>query len=145
MANDRNVRIQGLNRLLRDFSRAPKELQNQIRDGAHRIAEPLAADARRRAVTPQQRMAAESIQAKRDRIPVVKLGGGKRLSSSTPRARQPKASDVYFGADFGSDRLRQFPSKKRGGRMFYPAVEGRRREIAEAYLDMVERVFKGRG
>lgn len=144
MANRGAVKIEGLNGFLRDMNRAPKELQDQIRDNALRIAEPIAEDARRRATTQQERLVAPAIKAKRDRIPVVKLGGAKRLASSTPRAKQPKASDVYFGADFGSNTLRQFPAVKKGGRLFYPAIEGRSREIADAYLDMVERVFKGR-
>ena len=121
---------------------APKELQSELRQKAQAIAEPVASEARGRASTAQQSLVAASIRAPRDRIPVIKAGGGKTLPSSTPRRRKPRAGDVYFGADFGSG-LPQFPGKTKGGRMLFKAIKGKRKHIADQYLDAVEKVFKG--
>lgn len=140
-----NAEIKGLNQFLRDMRHAPPELSKELRQRAQKIAEPVAADARSRASTPQARMSAPSIRAVRDRVPVIKAGGGSALVSGTPRRRRPKAGDVYFGADFGARGLPQFPSKTKGGRMVFKAVRGQRKHIADQYLDAVEDVFKGRG
>jgi hypothetical protein len=132
--------IIGLNALLRTFRTYPKELSTELRARSQRIAEPIAAEARDRATSPQQKLVAPSIRAVRDRIPVVKVGGGTTLKSSTPRRRQPKAGQVYFGADFGSS-LPQFPGKTKGGRMIFKAVKGQRNNIADEYLGAVEDIF----
>lgn len=136
--------IKGLNQFLRDMKTAPKELQAELRKRAQDIAEPVAADARSRARTAQQRMVAPTIRAPRDRIPVIKAGGGKVLASQTPRRRRPRGGDVYFGADLGSS-LPQFPAKTKGGTMVFKAIKGQRKHIADQYLEAVEDVFKGRG
>ena len=133
-------RIEGLNALLRTFRTYPRELSSELRDRAKKIADPIAEDARDRAQTSQQKMVAPSIRAVRDRIPVVKVGGGMTVKSSTPRRRQPRAGQVYFGADFGSS-LPQFPGKTSGGRMIFKAVKGNRDNIAEQYLDAVADIF----
>lgn len=135
--------IEGMNSFLRSLKDAPRELQNELRDRAKDIAEPIAADARALARTPQQKLIAPSIRAVRDRVPVVKLGGGRKAASTTPRRIKPKMSDIYWGADFGSD-MKQFPAIKKGGRLIYPAIAGRKDEVADAYLDAVEKIFKGR-
>lgn len=138
------AKIAGLNEFLRDMRTAPRELQNELRGRAQAIAEPIAEEARRNARTPQERLVAPSIRAVRDRLPVIKAGGGKVLASRTPRRRQPRAGDVYFGADFGASKLSQFPRKSKTGRLVFKAVKGNRKQIAKQYLDAVEKVFKGR-
>lgn len=143
MIDLRGSRIDGLNQFLRDMKQAPRELQQELRGEAMAIAEPIADLARRKARTEQQRLVAPSIRAVKDRIPVVKAGGGRRLASTTPRRRRPAAGDVYFGADFGSRRAPQFGPKKKGGDMVFQAVKGRRKQIADSYLEAVERVFEG--
>ena len=137
--------IPGLNQFLRDMKHAPRELQTELRKRAQDIAEPVAADARSRAQTAQQKMVAPTIRAPKDRIPVIKAGGGKVLASSTPRRRRPRGGDVYFGADFGSATLPQFPGRRKRGTMVFPAIKGKRKHIADQYLDAVEDVFMGRG
>ncbi len=137
--------IKGLNSFLRDMKHAPRELQNKLRKRAQKIAEPIAEDAKANARTPQQKLVTPSIRAVRDRIPVVKLGGGRKLKSTTPRRLKPSAGDVYFGADFGGGRgVSQFGPKNKGGTMIFPAVKGRRKQIADEYMNAVEDVFKGK-
>tara|TARA_R110000803_G_scaffold100681_1_gene168733 strand:+ start:355 stop:792 length:438 start_codon:yes stop_codon:yes gene_type:complete len=144
MADTRGAGVDGLNKFLRDMSKAPKALQNELRDRAKVIAEPIAADARANATTAQQKLVTPSIRAVRDRVPVVKLGGGRKAASTTPRKLKPKMSDIYWGADFGSDHLKQFPGEKKGGRLIFPAIKGRSDEIADQYFEAIEDVFKGR-
>lgn len=71
----------------------------------------------------------------------MKAGGAKRVTSSGA-----SAGDLYFGADFGAHRHNhpQFPNTPpvKGGRTIYREIDGREREIADAYFDAVERVFK---
>ena len=135
--------IVGLNKFLRDMKSAPVELQRELRTRAQAIADPIASEAKSNASTAQQKLSAPSIRAVKDRIPVLKAGGGKTLPSTTPRARKPKAGDVYFGADFGSRHLNQFGPKTKGGAMIFKAIKGKRKHIADEYLDAVEDVFKG--
>lgn len=131
------VRVTNLNAMLRAVGRAQgPEGNRRLRDVGHKLAAPIAADARARAKTPQQRMAAPAIQARRDRVPTIRMGGGMTLSSSTPRRRQPRGGDVVFGGDFGGGPP-QFPRAVKGGRQVFQAVKGHRREIAESYLDAV--------
>ncbi len=137
--------IKGLNQFLRDMKHAPRELSKELRNRSQAIAEPIAKEARANARTPQQKLVAPSIRAVKDRIPVVKLGGGRKLKSPTPRRLKPSAGAVYFGADFGGGRsVPQFGRKNKGGTMIFPAVKGRRKQIADQYMDAVEDVFKGK-
>lgn len=138
----RNAEIVGLNKFLRDMKHAPPELQRELRQRARAIAEPVAAEARTRARTRQQSAAAGSIRAVSDRLPVIKAGGGRKFPSSS--GSKAKMGDVYFGADFGSNRLPQFPRKRKGGDMVFKAIRGQRKHIADEYLEAVEDVFKGR-
>lgn len=134
----------GLNKFLRDLRNFDPELSKELRRRARDIAEPIAADARSRASTAQQQAVAPSIRAVSDRLPVIKAGGGRVYPSTTPRSRKAKMGDVYFGADFGSS-LPQFAFRKRkGGTMLFKAVKGKRKHIADQYLDAVEDVF-GKG
>jgi hypothetical protein len=137
------VEIEGLNEMLRAISKmVGPQGSRELRQGAKQIAEKVALDARGRASTPQQRLAApKGINAKSDRVPTIRVGGAARLASSTSRSRQPKAGDVIFGADFGSDRFRQFPAKVSGGRLVFKAVESNRRYIANEYFDRIEEMW----
>lgn len=137
--------IVGLFPMLRAISKAEGPEGNRaLREVAKGLAAEVAGDAVSRATTPQERLAAaKGIKAASDRIPSIRMGGNARLSRSTPgRGKQPRAGDVIFGADFGSDVLRQFPPKVRGGRLVFQAVKDNNQEIAKRYLDAVEELFE---
>ena len=139
--------IEGLNEMLRAISRiAGPEGSRNLREGAKDIAAKVAADARGKASTSQQRLGASAgINAKFDRIPTIRMGSARRVTRSTPgKGRNPTASDVIFGSDFGSDQLRQFPPSVRGGRMLFPAIRDNRRYIADQYLDRIEDMWAER-
>lgn len=136
-----HVEVEGLDDLLRMFRNTPKELQKEMRSESKAIAEPIAADARSRALngSPQLAAIASTIRSKSDRVPTIVAGGPKRVTSN----RSAAASQVYFGADFGSNRYRQFPSVVKGGRTIYPAINSNEADTGERWLGAVERVFDG--
>jgi hypothetical protein len=104
------VRIENLNAVLRALSKMPKEVSDQLRDEAQAIARDIVSRAQGAAATPQQRLAAASMKARRDRVPVIVAGGRKRLPVTSSRKRRgpnrdrQTYGDVFFGAEFGGSR-----------------------------------------
>ena len=132
------VDIDGLDELLRQMRRAPKETQAEVRDAAVEVAEDVARDAAQRARGASRQLAAvaPTFRAKRDRVPVVQAASARRVTSSGA-----KAHEIFWGAEFGSDRLAQFPRRVKGGRSIYPAIEDNGDAAAEKYLRRIEGVF----
>lgn len=104
------IRIDNLNSVLRSLNRMPKEASTQLRDESQAIARDIVSRAQGAAATPQQRLAAASMKARRDRVPVIVAGGRKRLPVTSSRKRRgPDTSrqtygDIFFGAEFGGSR-----------------------------------------
>jgi hypothetical protein len=76
--------VLGLNRLLRDLGKLPKEAQAELRDASQRIADTMMVPAWRAAAMqagPWGPRLAESVRSKRDRIPAVNIGGNRRVFS----------------------------------------------------------------
>lgn len=81
MAKTVEAYIPGLNRLLRDLRALPKEAQAELRDASQDIATRLMVPAWRAAAMqagPWGPKIADSVRAKRDRIPAVNIGGNRR-------------------------------------------------------------------
>lgn len=139
------VEIEGLNGFLRDMNRADRALTKEVRLASKGIAYWVAEGARRRARRgpPQLAAIAETIKPVSDRIPSVRAAGAKRVTS-----RRIPAHLIYFGADFGAHRRNwpQFPHTPpvEGGRTIYPEYWSRKDQVADDYLDAVQRVFMGR-
>lgn len=95
--------IEGLNKFVRDVSKANEKVSPLLRDASTEIAESVVDEARSKAasVSKQAALAAQSMKVRRDRIPVISSGGSTRVTSSTPRKKQPKGGDIWFGAEFG--------------------------------------------
>ena len=132
--------VDGLRELLRTLNKAPRELGRQLRQESKQLAEGVAADARRRAsrANRQAAAAAPSIRAVADRVPAIRFGGAKRVTSSGTT----KAGDIIFGSDWGSNRFRQFPKPAKDGRVIWPASVAGREEVGEAWLDAIERIYR---
>ena len=74
--------IPGLNGLLRDLRKLPKEAQGELRDASVDIATRHMVPAWRSAALragPWGRKIAESVRARRDRVPAVIIGGGRKV------------------------------------------------------------------
>jgi hypothetical protein len=129
------LKVEGLNAALRTFRKLPRECSDSLRDASMKIADKVANDARGRAGSRLQRMAAESVAVKRDRIPAIKSGGGKRHG----RNRRGTYGAVFFGAEFGGGArpsTRQFPAHRgTKGYFLWPAVRDNSKYIAQAYGD----------
>ena len=121
------------------MSKAPRELQAEIRDRASDIASDIATGAARRAARSNRQLAAvaHTFKAKRDRIPVVTAASGARAVTSSGA----KAHEIFWGAEFGSDRLRRFPNQVKGGRSLFPTIKDEGPDAAERYFDAVREVF----
>jgi len=135
------VHVDGLRPLLRQLSKAPRELQNKIRDASQRIADRIASQAASQASGQGGQAAgvAGSIKAKRDRIPVVQAGGSGAFPTSHPH--RVRMEDVFFGAEFGGrgrPTTQQFrPHRGRTGYFLYPTIRSMRSEITQEWLDAV--------
>jgi hypothetical protein len=126
------VRMEGLNRYLRTL---PKEAATELRAASQDIAARIASEAagRARGLHPTAQLVAGTIKARRDRVPIIAEGGARKLPAhSDGRARtgaRQSVGDVVWGAEFGSDRYRQFPpwrgSGKGAGYFMWPTVNDR--------------------
>jgi hypothetical protein len=125
--------IAGLNRAL---ARLPKEASAHIRDASKAIAEHVAdkAAGRARDMGGPAGLVADSIKATRDRVPVVKMGGAKRIRPGSPTQT---IGNLIWGAEFGGrarPRTQQFlPHKGTTGYFLWPTVRGDRDYIMERY------------
>lgn len=159
-----SVYIEGLDSLLKDLSKAPRELNNEIRKEARGIAKTLATDIKDAAkeVTPgsaaQASLAAVSVQGRSDRVVYVK-GGGSRVLRTTKKVPKPGgkgtrtvrrskpllASQIFFGSEFGS-KLPQFPPHAgKQGYYFWPTIRKKNDWVVSQYLDALEKVLRSFG
>jgi hypothetical protein len=130
--------IAGLNRTLNAL---PKVAQAEMRNASLEIAEDVAREAASRASAQGgvAALVAPTIKAKRDRVPKVEMGGSKRLPADGRRRSGPRQTigDVIWGAEFGSDRFRQFrPWRGNGslaGYFLWPAIRDDAADILDRY------------
>lgn len=99
------VHVSGLRGTLAAFRDLPKEASDELRDAAGLIAQDLAGAiaSAARSHSRQAALMAPTVKVGRDRVPVVRAGGSRRVGS-----RAKPAYKILFGSEFGSNRLRQF-------------------------------------
>lgn len=136
--------IEGLNKFIRDCGRANEAFSPLLRDASTQIAEDVIAQARSKAsgVSRQAALAAQSMRVRRDRIPVITNGGSTRLTSTTPRRRQPRGGDVWFGAEFGGQASRMNTSLARE-MLSSPSILGSRTARRNATRRVNYRIARG--
>lgn len=107
MAKSYDVRVEGLNELLRDFRKLGKEAASEMRDASQKIADKHMAPSWRNAALnyagPWGQAIADSVKVRRDRLPAVNIGGNRRVFSGGATATM-----VRYPSDKGS--------RARGGR-----------------------------
>jgi len=94
--------------VLRTFKAMDKIASEDLRKVAQEIAQE-AADAIKNAASFNGRQAsalASTVKVARDRVPKITIGGDQSITSSGA-----KAGDILMGAEFGSYRYRQFPTR----------------------------------
>jgi len=133
------VKIGGLREALTAFRELPKEANDALRDEALKLSQELAVDVQSAARSEghQAALLAQTVKAKRDRVPVITAGGTTKLGHN----RKP-AYKLLFGSEFGSSRLKQYkPHRGRQGYWFFPVVEKQADKIAAGWQDAAQRVI----
>lgn len=136
------LQLDGARETLKAFRDLPKDATVELRDAALELSGDLADSAVQAAEadsSPQSKLVAKTVKARRDRIPSVQAGGTRRLG----RHRVP-AYKLLFGAEFGSNRFTQFghPHRGRQGYWFFPVVEREQRAISKAWNDAADDVIR---
>lgn len=143
------VRIEGIREILRALDQLPTDAQNEVRDGSMRLATILARQIRAagEAEPGPAKYAARTVQAKRDRVPVITAG-----SRGTKKGRA-----VLFASEFGMNRKsgwyrkvryfnsrgRQFqPHLGRGSYWFFRTVEEEQETVSASYRAMLNVVAR---
>jgi len=99
------------------------DINGELRTAANRCATRLI-DALRQsasaAPTPQARVVAGMIEVKRDRIPVVRVGGSKAFRAKRSRGDQPRVGALLWGSERGGAKFKAAPG---GSYWIKPAVD----------------------
>ena len=78
-------------------------------------------------------------------IRVVRVpGGGSVVTAGGPEvvfSGKGSYTQVFFGADFGSVKYKQFPAVRRKGRTIYPAWDNKERQIDRIMLDAFDKYW----
>lgn len=141
------VQVTGMRETLAALRALGKEADAAIRERSFELATTLKGSierAARSARSPQARLVVTTLKVKRDRLPVLEVGGTKRLG----RNKAP-AYKLLFGAELGSNKHKQFHQRHTGrtGTWFFPTVERDQAEIVaewEQAADDVITSFGGR-
>jgi hypothetical protein len=150
------VQIVGLPEFLKRAAAADPMFNQEIRKASVALIGQVVTEVQTSATyadNPRQAMeAAKGFRARPDRIPVVKLNAsGGFVSKSRPnRKRKQKVTrgDVFFGSEFGSDRLRQFPRRSprlgngNRGYWFWPTIEAMAPKINSEYIKALDSITK---
>lgn len=139
-----NVNIDGLRETLRAFRELPKDASAELRDEAGKIAADMAGwiSSAARADSRQSALVADTVKVRRDRVPVVEIGGTARVGTGTGR-QKARAYQILFGANFGSRSFPQFRQWAGKGRDYFvfSQIEAHENEIEARYLDAADRVI----
>lgn len=134
------INVSGLRPTLTALARLPKDAQNELRDGALKLAERLAAEAQASAIAEGSQAAAvaRTVKARRDRVPVIEAGGPTRVG----RNRKP-AWKLLFGSEFGSNFYPQFgkPHVGSGSYWFFDTVDREQAEITAAWFEIADAII----
>ena len=148
------VEIKGLYPFLKRAAAADPMFNKEIRAASVKLIGQVVTKVQSTAATaPNSRQAIESakgFRARPDRVPVIKLNGSAGFVSTTRPNRKRKTKvtrgDVFFGSEFGSNRLKQFPARSGSffggnrGYYFWPTIEDMSEDIAKEYLNALDSI-----
>lgn len=132
-----HIQILGLTQTQLALRKMAQGLQQSVQDQELRIAEAEASRIKAAAHTRQERLAARGITVRHGSDPGVVAGGS--VPVRTSHGRTLRAGDVFFGAEFGSDRYPQFPSHRgRQGYFFWPTIRHDDKSINQAWAGVLD-------
>lgn len=113
-----NVTIRIDDQDLKDFlavmNKMNKEANTDLKREVLKISEMTATALRLSAISPRQKIIADSIRPRYDRIPTISIGGSKKIQSY--KRGGGTVGDILFGVEFGARRA----FLRNGGRAFPP-------------------------
>jgi hypothetical protein len=134
------IQVDGATELLRAFNRMPKDANNALRDASQELAVAMAGRvaASARAESSQAGLMAGTVKAKRDRIPVVEVGGSSRVGRNSKPAYK-----ILFGSEFGSSRYKQFKPHLGGGSYWaFKTIEASESVISAGWLKAADEIVQ---
>lgn len=148
------IQIQGLYPSLKKWAAADPMFNKEIRTSSVQLINEIVTEVKTSATyAPNPRQATEAakgFRARPDRIPVIRLNGSSTFVSKTrpsPRRKKPVTrGDVFFGSEFGSNRLKQFPPRSaplgggNQGYWFWPTIEAMAPTVRKKYLEALDRI-----
>jgi hypothetical protein len=156
-----------LRNLIQTLNLLDKETQNEVRDAAYPLSQRLAGQLlmfSQSAPSPQTKLVAQSINAKRDRLIRVDVGGSKKVgrkyggeqskSGKGAKVRQQSApaGALLWGTEYGSgkgtDSLgraysnRFKAARNKRGYWINPAVDYYTPIVAKEYIDIIQTIIR---
>lgn len=134
--------------LKKTLARVPKVAVAELRDASQAIAGELAQGAESRAQALGGVARFVPFKAKRDKVPVVQMGGTTKLPTSgngwTNSRSGPNQTvgNIMWGAEFGSQRFSQFPPHQTRGRMLYATVDDQSEEMMQRWGDALGKALR---
>jgi hypothetical protein len=148
-----NTKIQikpsDLRALLNTFNKMGKAANKDLRDASYAIARDVASELKASAAGSnsiggnsfQAQAVAQGIVPRKDRLALIRIGGNRQVVSGGG-----SVSDLLWGAEFGSNRFRQFPQRSpregRGNRGYFifPTLKRLQPKIRKDWVKAVEKV-----
>jgi hypothetical protein len=156
-----------LKNLIQTLNLLDKETQNQVRDAAYPLSQRLAGQLlmfSQSAPSPQTKLVAKSITAKRDRLIRVDVGGSKKVgrkyggeqskSGKGTKVRQQSApaGALLWGTEYGSGKgtdsigrpysNRFKAARNKRGYWINPAVDYYTPIVAKEYIDIIQTIIR---
>ena len=135
MPTDR-IQVEGLNETLKAFKQYGPDAARELRASAKQMAGAVAARqaSAGRGSSRQSALAAGTVRARSDRVPVIVAGGRSRNGM------------IFFGAEFGGRRRKttqQFrPYTGHRGYWFYPTLRAMTPALLEAYGNALDKAAR---
>jgi hypothetical protein len=132
--------VEGLNAALRKL---PKETSKELRDASVTIASDVSkkASGKASALGGAAGLVASTLRGTRDKVPVIRMGGAKRLPPKTVKGKSRKRTgdkqtvgNIIWGAEFGAKSYPQFsPHLGKTGYFLWPTVRAEQGNILDEY------------
>lgn len=151
-----DVQIVGLYQTLNKWAKLDPYFNQQIREASKVIAEKVIYESLSKAATSpnpiQSLEAGRALRVLKDRVPGIYFAGGQKFTSMTrPNTKRKKPvlrKDVFYGAEFGSNRFKQFPGRSpargRGNRgyWFWQTVEKGAEDAYGEYMKALDDITR---